>query len=52
MFEGVQDITEVHEQTAKGFQELQYDNGTQLICASFELPGKYAYKFFEKICKK
>ncbi|CAM6015269.1 unnamed protein product [Sphagnum balticum] len=35
----VQDIVEVHDQTAEGLQELQYDNGTQLICASFELPG-------------
>jgi hypothetical protein len=39
MFESVQDIVEVHDQTAEGCQELQYDNGTQLICASFELPG-------------
>jgi hypothetical protein len=45
MFEGVQDIVEVHDQTAKGFQELQHDNATQLICASFELPSKYANKF-------
>ncbi len=52
MFEGVQDIIEVHDQTAEGFQELQYDNGTQLICASFELPGKYANKFFEKKLQK
>jgi hypothetical protein len=48
MFESVQDIVEVHDQTAEGCQELQYDNGTQLICASFELPGKYANKLFEK----
>ncbi len=52
MFEGVQDIVEVHDQTAEGFQELQYDNGTQLICTSFELPGKYANKFFEKKLQK
>jgi hypothetical protein len=52
MFEGVQDIVEVHDQTAKGFQELQHDNATQLICASFELPSKYANKFFEKKLQK